>query len=242
MITVDEIIDHLKTKSSKKYKDHVTRLGIPSANSLGVSILELRKLAKKLPNSNELADQLWKTQIHEAQLLSVLVTKLENVDPIWAVSLMNDVKSWDLCDHLCKNLLYFLPEYEEFMEAWQYDERLYFKRACFSLIATAAVHDKMLSEQTLNKYLFIIENHTPDDRLHVRKAISWALREIGKKEVSSLTKAKKVANKLLKNTDKHKQWVGKSAMKELELLVPVKGRKRLVSKKTKTGKQQTDNS
>ena len=99
-----EIIEYLKDHSSEKYKANVTKLGIPKDNSLGVSMTELRKLAKQIKPSNSLAKQLWNTNYHEAKLLSVLIMDVYNIDPKWAISLVNDVVSWDLCDHLCKNL------------------------------------------------------------------------------------------------------------------------------------------
>ncbi|CAM1345641.1 DNA alkylation repair protein [Tenacibaculum amylolyticum] len=236
MNSVNEILEYLKNHSSEKYKENVTKLGIPKENSLGVSIRELRKLAKKLKPSNALAKELWNTYYHEAKLLSVLLIDVYTVDPEWAISLMKDVVSWDLCDHLCKNLLYYLPEYNDLILAWQNDERLYYKRAAFSLIANAAVHDKKMEPLQLDAYLNSIQKHKSDARPHVRKAVSWALRELGKKDIESYKKAVVVAKKLEESDDKNKQWIGKDALREFKQLIPIKNRKRLVSKNSKMGK------
>lgn len=234
--SINEILDFLKEHGSVKYKENVVKLGIPKENSLGVSTIELRKLAKKIKPSNTLAKQLWDTDYHEARLLSVLIVDVSSVDPNWAISLVDDVVSWDLCDHLCKNLLFKLPEYKDWILSWQNSHKLYHKRASFVLIATAIFHEKEIKEKHIDEYLKIIRNHESDSRVHIRKAISWALREIGKRDVESYKKAKRIAEELVQSPDKNKQWVGKDALKEINQLVVIKDSERLVSKTSKMGK------
>lgn len=231
MTTLNEILEYLKDNSSESYKANVVKLGIPYENSLGVSIPILRKLAKKIGSSNHLAKQLWKSGYHEARLLSVLLVDPFTINPKWAISLVDDVVSWDLCDHLCNNLLFYLPEYEDLILSWQNHEPLYHKRTAFVLIATAVVHDKDMSSKKVDEYLNIIQHHESDARPHVKKAISWALREIGKKDLESLHKAKPVAETLAEANDKHRKWIGKDALKELNQLIATDNRKRLIAKK-----------
>ena len=241
MESVNEIIDYLKSISSEKYKANVTKLGIPEKQSLGVSILELRKLAKKMEPSNKLAARLWHTEIHEAKLLAVLITDIYTVNTEWVLSLMKDVYSWDLCDHLCKNLLFYLPEYNDLIIDWQGASKLYYKRAAYALIANSVLHNKDLTDQQVDNYLKIIETHETDSRVHVKKAVSWALREIGKKDTVSCEKAKKVAQKLSESMNANKRWVGKNALNELKKLVSVKERKRLLSANSKARKRNLKN-
>lgn len=109
--TCDEVISELKSLSSEKYKANVVKMGIPEANSIGVSTGDIRKLAKGIGKSNEFAYKLWWTGYHEAKLLAVLVFDKKSISLHDVEQLINDVSSWDLCDHLCKNLIMKLKGY-----------------------------------------------------------------------------------------------------------------------------------
>lgn len=100
-----EIIDYLKSEASEKYKENVIKMGIPEKFCIGVSTSTLRKFAKKLDKSNELAFELWNTHYHEARLLAVLIFDHKCLSYDQIDTLMSEVLSWDLCDHLCKNLI-----------------------------------------------------------------------------------------------------------------------------------------
>ena len=100
-----EIIDYLKSEASEKYKENVIKMGIPEKFCIGVSTSTLRKFAKKLDKSNELAFELWNTHYHEARLLAVLIFDYKCLSYDQIDTLMSEVLSWDLCDHLCKNLI-----------------------------------------------------------------------------------------------------------------------------------------
>ena len=102
---VQEIITQLQGMSNEKYKANVVKMGIPEANSIGVSTGEVRKLAKTIEKSNALAYALWESGYHEARLLAVLLFDKKTLTIKEAAKLMDDVISWDLCDHLCKNLI-----------------------------------------------------------------------------------------------------------------------------------------
>ena len=232
-----DIIIELQTMSSDKYKTNVIKLGIPEKDSIGVSTSDVRKLAKSITKSNTLAKELWKTGYHEAKLLAVLLFDkktllLEDVEP-----LIEQVYSWDLCDHLCKNLLIKMKGYESLITKWYSKNKTYTKRAAFTLIASAAIHDKKVSVETLNDYLKIIHEYSNDEREHVKKAISWALREIGKKDFNYQEKAIVLAHDLIETGSREQIWIGKDALKELETLVKVEGRGRLISSKSKMGKE-----
>lgn len=232
-----EIIFMLKKLSSEKYKANVIKLGIPSENSIGVSTGEIRNIAKKIKKSNDLAFELWKTGYHEAKLLSVLLfdkkkTSLEDIK-----ILMQDVYSWDLCDHICKNLIINLPKYETLIYEWCNESGTYFKRAAFTLIAATVTKKKDIQLDTIERFLEIIKNNSSDDREHVKKAVSWSLREIGKKDFNCQEKAIMLAYELLETNNKTQIWIAKDALKELEKLVQVQGRKRLISTESQMGKE-----
>ena len=117
-MTSNEILSGLKALSSEKYKANVVKLGIPEACSIGVSTGDVRKLAKTVGKDNALAHDLWNTGYHEARLLAVLIVDKKQFSLQEAEAFMHDVISWDLCDHLCKNLLIKLKGYEDLIEKW----------------------------------------------------------------------------------------------------------------------------
>lgn len=236
-MTCDEIIKELKANASEKYKANVMKMGIPGEYSIGVSTAVVRAIAKKTGKSNELARELWNSGYHEAKLLAVLVFDKKIISHDEIEKLICDVQSWDLCDHLCKNLIIKLKSYDEFISNWMTSTHIYKKRAAFTLIASSVVHNKTITNDTLDDYLHIIQEYSDSEHEHVRKAISWALREIGKKDFTYNEKAILLAHELKESGNKNKMWIAKDALKELETLVKVEGRGRLISSNSKMGRE-----
>ena len=133
-MTCDEIIEELKANASGKYKANVVKMGIPEEYSIGVSTAVVRAIAKKAGKSNELARELWNSGYHEAKRLAVLVFDKKTISHDEIEKLICDVQSWDLCDHLCKNLIIKLKSYDEFISNWMTSTHIYKKRAAFTLI------------------------------------------------------------------------------------------------------------
>lgn len=231
-----EVIEELKTRASEKYKANVVRMGIPEQYSIGVSTAEVRSLAKKIQKSNELALELWITGYHEAKLLAVLLMNPKEMTKDAVEQLIGDVISWDLCDHLCKNLLIKMECRNALLEEWITSSQTYRKRAAFTLIASSVLHDKKLTDDMLDYYLGLIAQYSDDEREHVKKAASWALREIGKRDFNYNEKALLLAHEFAESDSKALKWIGKDAIKELETLVKTEGRRRLISSKSQMGK------
>ncbi|WDV46536.1 DNA alkylation repair protein [Clostridiaceae bacterium M8S5] len=236
-MTKEEALDYLTLNSNEKFKKNVVRMGIPEEDSIGVSTGVIRKFAKKIKTSHELAMELWNTGLHEAKLLAVLIMDVNKVDSDTITNLMKDVFSWDLTDHICKNLIVKLPNYEKFIYQWSNSARTYYKRAAYCLIAAKAVNNKDIDEEELDDYFELIRNYSCDERPHVRKAMSWALREIGKLNFRCQDKAIELAYELNESMDKNSKWIGKNALKELETLVSVEERGRLLTSNSKMGKK-----
>lgn len=234
-MTCEEIIAELQANASEKYKANVVKMGIPQEYSIGVSTAVVRSLAKKCGKSNELAFALWQSGYHEAKLLAVLIFEKKSISLEEIEPLFGDVHSWDLCDHLCKNLIIQVKDYESLISKWVVSTETYKKRAAFTLIASSVIHNKELTTDTLDYYLNIIRDYSNDDREHVRKAVSWALREIGKKDYNYNEKALLLAYELKNTGSKSQVWIAKDAIKELENLVKVDGRERLISINTQMG-------
>lgn len=228
-----EIIDFLKSEASEKYKNNIVRLGIPENDCIGVSTATLRRLAKKLEKSNRLAYELWNSHFHEARLLAVFLFHEKELTFYDIDKLMSEVISWDLCDHLCKNLIINLANYEDYITSWITDNHVYKKRAAFTLIASAATHDKKISQESLDRYLNLIFENSTSDHDHIKKAVSWALREIGKIDFESNKKALLVAHKLLETGNREQIWIAKDVIKELKNVTKTDGRKRLISANSK---------
>lgn len=232
-----QITEKLKELSSDGYKANVIRFGIPEQNCLGVPTPQIRKLAKTIEKSNRLAYDLWDTGYHEARLLAALLFTPESFSLEKADNLMSQVVSWDLCDFLCTNFLSKLDDNHSLIVEWGNSQETYKKRAAFSLMAINAIHNQDLSVEAIDEYLQIIFRNSNDERVHVKKAVSWALREIGKRNPDYQEKAIILAYELLASKNKSQMWIAKDAIKELETLVKVKQRGRLLSSKTKMGKE-----
>lgn len=140
-------------------------------------------------------------------------------------------------DVTAKNLIIKLKSYDEFISNWITSTHTYKKRAAFTLIASSVVHNKTITNDTLDDYLRIVQEYSDSEHEHVRKAISWALREIGKKDFTYNEKAILLAHELKESGNKNKMWIAKDALKELETLVKVEGRGRLISSNSKMGRE-----
>lgn len=231
-----DIIKELQSNASEAYKKNTARMGIPEEYSIGVPTPVIRKLAKTIGISHETAFELWKTGYHEARLLAVLLFDKGKITPEDVEYLISDVVSWDLCDHLCKNLMIRQKDCHRYITAWVTSARTYKKRAAFTLMASSAIHGKDSTGDRLDEYLELIREHSQDGHEHVKKAASWALREIGKKDFGYSEKALSLAYDLKENGNRTQVWIAKDAIKELESLVKTDGRSRLISAGTKMGR------
>lgn len=236
-----QIMSTLKELGNDTYRANIVKLGIPAEKSFGASTGDIRKLANQIKKSNEMAYALWDSGYHDAKLLAVLVfdkkrCTLEDIE-----KLMKDVHSWDLCDHLCKNLILELDNYATLITTWCKVHAMYYKRAAFTLIASSAIHQKIIEKEQIKDYLCLIQQASDDKRLLVKKAISWALREIGKRDFDCQEQALITAYELCAMDGKSQKWIGENALKELADLIQVDGRTRLISANSKMGKLKTCN-
>lgn len=234
-MNIEEVINELKALSSLEYKANIIKMGIPEDNCLGVATGTIRKIARTIPKSNQLAYQLWQNSYHEAKILAIFlfnpkIMKLEDVE-----ILMNDVISWDLCNLLCKSLIVKINNYQSLITKWCTSNQTYFKRAAFVLISDDVIHNKNILDATLDNYLQLIYQYSNDERTHVKKAIVTALKEIGKKNYSYNEKAILLAYELKEHGTINQQRIVKEALKELENLITAPGRTRLISRNSKMG-------
>ena len=228
-LTLEEVLAELTHHADPARKQRVARLGIPEENSLGVALPDVRRIAKRAGRSTALANELWATGLHEARLLAALVYVPSELTVADADKLVTDIVSWDLCDHLCNNLFLQMPGYPTLIDAWATAEPLYTRRAAFALIASAATHEKTLSDAQRDHYLAHIEAAAGDTRPHVKKAVDWALREIGQRDLVARDQALTLCDALIESGDKARASLGRAARREIERFQEQPGRRRLVA-------------
>jgi len=213
---VEQIIKLLQKKGNTKNLEGMKRYAIDTSNSFGISMPEIRAFAKPYKRNHELAMQLWDSGIREAMILASLIDDPKMVNKAQINKWVKDFNSWDVCDQTCINLFkktpYAIDKAKEFSE--RKDE--YVKRTGFVLMACYAVDNKTGNEETFDDFLTIIEREAWDGRNFVKKAINWALRQIGKRNDISRKKAITIAKRILKQPSKSAQWIAKDALKELE--------------------------
>jgi 3-methyladenine DNA glycosylase AlkD len=200
---------------SRRAKDLAKWAGIKAHMLLGVSIPNLRKVAKETGKDHVLAQELWVSGVHEARLVACMIDDPRMVTEDQLESWVGDFDSWDLCDQCCSNL--FDKTVFAFQKAVEWSSRSeeYVKRAGFVMMATLAVHDKKANDDVFLGFLPIIERGSVDDRNFVKKAVNWALRQIGKRNVRLNKAAIETAESILRVDSKVARWIASDALKEL---------------------------
>jgi 3-methyladenine DNA glycosylase AlkD len=214
-MTAEEIIELIKEKSTPAYLAGMARFGIDSSKAFGTPLPELKKMAKSIKKDHELALALWDTGIHEARIVASLVDDPAKVTTGQMDSWTNDFYSWDLCDQVCGNLFDRTPYALEKVMEYSKHEAEFVKRAGFVLMAEYAVHHKTASDDVFIKFLPVIEREAWDERNFVKKAVNWALRQIGKRNSALRAVAIACANNILQQNSKSAKWIATNALKEL---------------------------
>lgn len=212
---VDDILAELKALGSERNRAGMARYGINTDCAFGISIAQLRPIARRLKRNHERALALWKSGYHEARLLAAFTDEPKKVTAAQMDSWVADFDSWDLCDQVCSKLFAKTPFIEDKIAAWAEDDREFVRRAGFALLAAYTVHGKGVPDDRYVAYLGLVERHANDPRNFVKKAVNWALRQIGKRSTTLHKPALAAAQRLAASDDKTERWVGKDAVKEL---------------------------
>jgi len=215
-MTYQEVIDSLKKKANPKNVAGMARFGINSKNTLGISIYELRPLAKKIGQDHKLALRLWKSKIHEARILASYIDDPGKVTQSQMDDWVSDFDSWDTCDQVCELFGKTPFAYKKIVE-WSKRKEEFVKRAAFALIAEMSWHDKKANDNTFRKLFPIIKKQSMDERNFVRKAVNWALRNIGKRNKNLNREALAVAKEIQKIDSKAARWIAADAIRELKI-------------------------
>jgi 3-methyladenine DNA glycosylase AlkD len=196
--------------------DGMARYGIATDRALGITVTELRALARKLGRDHGLAAALWGSGIHEARMLATLVDEPGRVTERQMESWIRDVDSWDLCDGLCGNLFDRTPFAIDKAIEWSAREAEFTKRAGFALMAWITVHRKDVGDAQLERFLPLIQAQAGDDRNYVKKAVNWALRQIGKRNLRLNRKAIATAHRIERIDSRAARWIAADALRELQ--------------------------
>jgi 3-methyladenine DNA glycosylase AlkD len=212
---VTEVIQILKEESNPAYLAGMSRFGIDNTKAIGVPVPVLRKLAKFIKTNQQLSLDLWETGIHEARLLATLIGDPALVTPQQMDSWVKDFNTWDICDQACGNLFDRTPFALERAVFYTKSEKEYVKRAGFVLIAEYAVHQKKAPNAVFVALLPHIEAEARDGRNFVKKAVNWALRQIGKRNPELRKAAIESAHRIMRQNTKSAKWIASGALKEL---------------------------
>jgi len=190
-----EVIKRLESLKNPKNVEGMARFGIrPKTKVYGVSMPELRKIAKQIKKDHKLAIEIWDSKIHEARILASIIADKENLTEKEMENWVKDFDSWDIVDQACMNLFSRNKLANKKVFEWAKRDEEFVKRTAFSLIASLAVHGKEMKNEDFIRYFPLIEKASTDERNFVRKAVNWALRGIGKRNKKLNKEAIKLGN------------------------------------------------
>lgn len=211
----EEIVKKLKSMANPKNVEGMARFGISPENTLGISIPSLRTIAKETGRDHQLAIDLWETGIHEARILAAFIGDPRRVTMTLADKWVKEFDSWDVCDQVCMNLFDKTSFAYEKAIIWSAGKPEFVKRAGFALMASLAIHDKEADDAQFLQFLPAIVKGSSDSRNYVKKAVSWALRQIGKRNIRLYWKAIGAARDIEMSGSKASRWVANDILKEL---------------------------
>jgi 3-methyladenine DNA glycosylase AlkD len=193
----------------------MARYGIRTDTAFGVPMPVIRAMGKRVDKSHALARDLWNSGIHEARHLATLVDELDRVTPRQMDRWARDFNSWDVCDQACHNLFRYTPYAWEKAAEWARAKPEFVRRAGFSLMAGLAVKDKAAIDARFEALIPLIAEAAADDRNMVKKAVNWALRQIGKRNPRLRRTAIAAAREIHKQGTRPARWIASDALREL---------------------------
>ena len=233
MPTVEDVLEQLKDKAKSDQLQGMSRFGIVGDQRMGVSVPDMRKIAKGVGKDHQLALELWDTGIPEAMIVAGMVAEPDKLTEAQMEAWVVDINSWDICDQVCMNLFEKTHLAEKKIYAWSQREEEFVKRSAYALIACLAWHDKTASDEDFIKYFPLIKQGSTDDRNYVKKAVSWALRNIGKRNQALNRDALELAREIGEIDTKSAKWIASDVIRELD---SEKVQQRLEAKEAKKSK------
>ncbi|HMP74690.1 MAG TPA: DNA alkylation repair protein [Kiritimatiellia bacterium] len=209
------ILNDLRRLAQPSNLAGMARFGIDTSSALGVPIPALRRLARAHRRDHALALALWATGVHEARILASLVDDPAKVTASQMDAWVREIDSWDICDQVCNNLFNRTPHAWSKAVQWSRRQPEFVRRAGYVLMATLAVHDKQATDADFEPCFDAIRRGAADDRNFVKKAVNWALRQIGKRNSALRSRAIAVARDLEALDAPAARWIARDALREL---------------------------
>jgi 3-methyladenine DNA glycosylase AlkD len=216
MTSVKDVLDKLQSKAQPEQLKGMAKYGMTVEQRLGVSVPDMRKLAKEIGKDHKLALDLWRTGIAEARIVAGMVDDPAKLTEEQLEDWVKGINSWDVCDQVCMNLFEKNQLAWKKIIDWSEREEEFVKRTAFSLIACLAWHDKKASDEKFIELLPVIIREATDERNFVKKAVNWALRNIGKRNLNLNRAAINAAKEIQRLDSKAARWVASDTLRELE--------------------------
>lgn len=216
MLSVEEVLAMLKAKARVNQLEGMARYGMKTEKRLGVSIPDLRGMATKLGKNHSLALALWRTRVADAQILAALIDEPEKVTEEQMEDWVRGFDYWDVCDQVCLNLFCKTPLAWKKIIDWSMRDGEFVKRAAFAIIACLAWKDKKATDEDFVGLFSVIKCGAVDDRNFVKKAVNWALRNIGKRNMNLNRSAIALAKEVQLFDSKAAKWIASDTLRELE--------------------------
>ena len=214
-MTYEETLNILRSAADPTFREGMTRFGIAVDRALGVHVPELRRIARQTGCDHALAMQLFASGIHEAQILASMVADRRQFRPEDMDAWVADFDSWDVCDQCCMNLFRHVPYAYDKVREYAAEEREFSRRAGFALLATLAVGDKGAQTAVFADFFPLITEYSHDLRPSIKKAVNWALRQLGKRNETLRLQALEVARQIASSAVAAERWTGRDAVREL---------------------------
>lgn len=216
MPSVSGVLRLLRSRAHGANLEGLARFGISGGHRLGVAVPDMRAVAKEIGRDHRLALALWKTGITEARQVAAMIDDPGQVTEKQMETWVADFDSWDVCDGVCSNLFENTSLVWKKIRDWAERDEEFVKRASFALIAGRAWHDKAAPDGRFLALFPVIERAATDERNFVKKAVNWALRNIGKRNPRLNRAAIRLARRLRRSDSRSARWIAADAIRELE--------------------------
>jgi 3-methyladenine DNA glycosylase AlkD len=214
--TKAETLRELRGAADPKVRAKLAYFGLNVPKAYGISTPVLQALARHIGKDHALAEELWSSGIHEARILAALIGESEKVTSAQMDRWVRDFDSWDVVDSVCCYLYSAAkPAWDKIYE-WSHRLAEFEKRAAFSLAAYLSYKDKSARDERFERFLSVIEREAHDERNFVRKAVNWALRNIGKRNPRLNTAAIRSAERIRQQDSRAARWIAADALRELK--------------------------
>ncbi len=212
--SVEQLLAQLQAAADPQSLAGMARFGVNTHHALGVSIPKLRAIAKTTPPNHDLAIRLWDSGLHEARILASFIMPPDQITSAEMDAWAADFDSWDLVDQVCV-LFWRTPLGCQKVFEWSARSEEFVKRAAFALMAEFAWYGRPEDHDTLAAFFPVIEAHAGDERNFVKKAVNWALRNLGKNSLALNEQAIACAQRIRQQPSRAARWIAADALREL---------------------------